>query len=88
MRNLVSTPSFEKKLGRFLSDHSELERKVEQTLNLLSRDIFDTKLKTHKLSGAMKLFYASSVDYKYRIVFSFNSASVFLFNIGTHDEVY
>ena len=88
MRALISSGSFDKKISKFLSDHRELEVKINRTLELLSKDVFYPALKTHKLSGSLKMFYSANIDYQYRIVFVFDEKNVILFNIGSHDEVY
>ena len=88
MRELISSGSFNKKLNKFLSDHKELELKTKRTFELLSKDVFYSTLKTHKLSGSLKMFYSANIDYQYRVVFGFDKKNVILFNIGSHDEVY
>ena len=88
MRELISSGSFNKKLGEFLSNHPELQIKTKRTLELLAKDVFYPLLKTHKLSGTLKIFYSANINYQYRIVFLFDKESVILVNIGSHDEVY
>jgi mRNA-degrading endonuclease YafQ of YafQ-DinJ toxin-antitoxin module len=46
---------------------------------------FHKSLKTHKLSGKYKDFWSFSVDYRYRIMFSFESSDTVVFcNVGDH----
>jgi mRNA-degrading endonuclease YafQ of YafQ-DinJ toxin-antitoxin module len=54
------------------------------SLKLKFEDPFNTKLKTHKLSGTLKDFWAFSVDYDCRVIYKFLKA----IDIGSHDEVY
>ncbi len=65
---------------------------IKSTLDLLTTDIYDLKLKTHKLKGNLKGSLACSVGYNLRIVFKIvryeNSEAILLETIGTHDEVY
>lgn len=58
---------------------------------MLEKDIFDPRLKTHKLHGKMMKHidqYACTLDYDIRILFTFDSKKVYLREIGTHNELY
>ena len=52
---------------------------------------FDSKLKTHKLSGRLKGAWSFSIEYDMRVVFYFTKdkpqKAVFV-DIGNHNEVY
>ncbi|MBK7957282.1 MAG: type II toxin-antitoxin system mRNA interferase toxin, RelE/StbE family [Bacteroidetes bacterium] len=54
-------------------------------------DPFDSRLKTHKLSGKLKDLWSFSIDQDLRVVFYFTKdkpkKAVFI-DIGNHDEVY
>jgi mRNA-degrading endonuclease YafQ of YafQ-DinJ toxin-antitoxin module len=60
-------------------------------LDVFTSDPFESKLKTHRLSGKLKDMWSFSLDYNLRIVFYFTKdkpkKAVFI-DIGTHDEVY
>jgi addiction module RelE/StbE family toxin len=60
-------------------------------LELFVNDPFDTRLKTHKLSGKLKDLWSFSIEHDLRVVFYFTKdkpkKAVFV-DIGTHDEVY
>ena len=60
-------------------------------MELFINDPFDSKLKTHKLSGKLKGLWSFSIEYDLRVVFFFTNdktkKAVFV-DIGTHDEVY
>lgn len=88
MRKLSPSKKFNKKLLSFLKTHPGLEKNVVSVLNTLCKDIFNPKLKTHKLSGNLGVFYGASINYTYRIVFYFDEEYVYLVNIGDHEEVY
>lgn len=46
---------------------------------------FDNRLLTHKLGGRLKKYWAFSIDYHYRIIFSFEAGNEIRFHaIGTH----
>lgn len=50
---------------------------------------FNSKLRTHKLSGKLKELWAFSVAYDCRVIFKFlDENKVFLIDIGGHDEIY
>lgn len=49
---------------------------------------FHPSLKTHKLHGKYKDYYAFQINYQYRLMFKFlNDNEVIFVNIGTH-EIY
>jgi mRNA-degrading endonuclease YafQ of YafQ-DinJ toxin-antitoxin module len=62
-----------------------------QKLDLFISDPFESKLKTHRLSGKLKDLWSFSLDYNVRVVFYFTKdkpKKAVLIDIGTHDEVY
>lgn len=87
-RKLYATPTFDRMAREFIAKHSYLVNKFHEVLKRLSNDIFDPKLKTHKLHGPLKDFYACRVSYDQRIVFSFNDDCVTLRSVGSHNDVY
>ncbi|MBI3195066.1 MAG: type II toxin-antitoxin system mRNA interferase toxin, RelE/StbE family [Ignavibacteriae bacterium] len=86
--------SFERAFKQRKKRNEELKEKIYSTLDLLSTDVHHSKLGTHKLKGDLKDLWACSIDYYYRIVFTFhqdprtNKEVILLVDIGTHDEVY
>ncbi len=47
---------------------------------------FDPRLKTHKLHGSMKEYWAFSISYNYRIGFTFLTGKLVHFHaVGSHD---
>jgi addiction module RelE/StbE family toxin len=87
---LLKTEFYSKKERAFLKKHSNLFEKYKETLRKLELDPFSPALKTHKLKGDLKDFYACSINYEYRIVFIIliQDDEITLFDVGTHDEVY
>jgi len=58
---------------------------IEEQIDIFRSDPFDSKLKTHKLSGGLKGFWSFSIDHRYRILFEFIEKEVVLFHsIGDH----
>jgi mRNA interferase YafQ len=86
--------SFKRALKQLIHNNNRLEIKIFETLDVLSENPFDPRLRTHKLSGKLEGFWACSIDTTYRIIFSFDDStltgerSIVLVDIGTHDEVY
>lgn len=88
MRKIVASKHFQKKLSVFLKQNPHLESKTLATVSLMEKDLFSPSLRTHKLSGKLKMFHGSWINYYYRIVFLYDKNNVYLVNIGDHDEVY
>jgi len=58
-------------------------------MELFSKNAFDSRLRTHKLTGKLEGLWAFSVAYDCRIIFKFfNDNEILLIDIGGHDEVY
>lgn len=52
---------------------------------LFRKNCFDPRLKTHKLKGKLNGHWSFSVNYSYRILFTFqDDGSVILIDIGSH----
>jgi addiction module RelE/StbE family toxin len=95
---LVQTSNFIRAVGKLSRKHSNFLIELNETLQLLTENAFDSRLKTHKLKGALNDYWACSINYDLRIIFKFVQAidhitgktvqSIMLATIGTHDEVY
>jgi mRNA interferase YafQ len=94
MKNLVSTPRFEKAFLKFARRNRFLQKKIENTLAQLADDAFAANLGTHKLEGKLSGTLACSCGYDCRILFKFDldeetdEEVILLLDVGTHDEVY
>ena len=90
MFEIIRDEKFLKKAKKFFKKHPEFINKFKDIILKLEQNPFDTSLKTHKLQGKLKDFYACSLNYEYRIILSIViiDKKVFLVDIGTHDEVY
>ena len=65
-----------------------LQREAEKKETLFRQNPFDSRLKTHKLSGALEGFYAFSISNTHRIIFDFaesDSHTARFYQVGTHD---
>lgn len=94
MRTLIWDNGFKKAFKRFVRKHPQLQEKIFETIDLLASDPFTFSLKSHKLSGQLEGFWACSVAYDCRIIYTFkrdrdtDEEMIVLIDLGTHDEVY
>ncbi len=92
MRTLIWSNTFKRAYKRTIKKHPNLDKDIELTLKLLAEDPFVLQLETHKLKGRLSGTWACRVSYDLRIIFDFvkcdEKDSIFLIEIGTHDEVY
>ena len=70
---------------------AEIELEFWNRLEIFVNEPFDSKLKTHKLSGKLKGLWSFTIEYDLRTVFFFTNdkpkQAIFV-DLGTHDEVY
>lgn len=58
---------------------------VEERVELFKKNPFDSRLKTHKLTGKLKEYWSFYIDYRYRVLFEFVTANRAIFHsIGDH----
>ena len=89
MIELIWDQKFKKSLKKRLDKSDELTKKFKSKIKLFEEDPFNPILRTHKLSGILKEYWAFSIDYNLRVIFKFiDSNTALLIDIGTHDEVY
>ena len=74
--------------------NTNLQQRIEDTLQQMEADVFAPNLAIHKLSGKLDGLQSCSCGYDCRIVFSIeqdtetDSEVIVLLDIGTHNEVY
>ena len=88
MYKLYTTKIFSRKLRTFLKSHPELEQTIKDKIDTIIKNPFDSRLKTHKLSGKLKNEWSIYLTYEHRILFILQESNIYLTNIGAHDEVY
>lgn len=94
MRQLVLTPKFKRSFRKFVLRNPNLQKRIEDTLQLMQEDKYLPKLSTHSLKGELFGLKACSCGYDCRIVFSLEIIKetreevILLLDVGTHDEVY
>lgn len=89
---LLRSSAFVRNSRKIIKRNPQLAQNIQETLELLVLDPFQSRLKTHKLKGELKDSYACSAGYDLRIILKFveyeKSQAILLESIGTHDEVY
>jgi addiction module RelE/StbE family toxin len=81
--NIYYSPKFLRQFKKLPKEVKESAIKCEK---IFKDNPFDQRLKTHKLHGTLKDYWAFSISYSYRIGFTFNNTdSVNFHAIGSHD---
>ena len=81
--------SFVRAYHKQVKENQIFKSLFDEKLKLFLENPFDSKLKTHKLSGKLKEIWSFSINYQIRVTFSFIDDNKVIFeNIGTHDKVY
>lgn len=90
MMEVSFSDSFKKAFRKRIKD-TYIEQLFWDRLEVFINNPFESKLKTHRLSGKLKELWSFSLDYNLRVVFYFTKdkpKKAVLLDIGTHDEVY
>ncbi len=81
--NIEYSPKFTKQFKKLPKETRESALKCEK---LFRKNPFDPKLRTHKLHGIMKEYWAFSISHNYRIGFTFIDGNLVRFHaVGSHD---
>ena len=75
---------------RFVKQFKKLPKEAKESAflceKLFRENPFHLKLKTHKLHGTLKEYWAFSISFSYRIGFTFIDGDLVRFHaVGTHD---
>jgi mRNA-degrading endonuclease YafQ of YafQ-DinJ toxin-antitoxin module len=89
-KSILFDSVFEKHWHKYLTGLSEKQKgHLRERLAIFKEDVFDKRLKTHRLKGHLKEYYAFSISYSDRIVFKIiDDDSVYFIEIGSHDVCY
>jgi addiction module RelE/StbE family toxin len=80
---------FKKLYKKKIKSNEGLRKRFWNSMGLFSRNPFDARLRTHKLTGKLEGLWAFSVDYDWRVIFKFlKEDEILLIDVGGHDEVY
>ena len=92
MKRLVYSPPFLRRARRCAKKWPGSAEAIREALKLLAEDIFDSRLRTHKLKGPLTGSLACSAGFDLRIVFRLieyeGSEAILLESVGSHDDVY
>ena len=62
-----------------------VQKKAEEKEKIFVENPFDPRLKTHRLHGRFREYWAFSIDYRFRIIFRFfNDRQVRFYAVGDH----
>ncbi len=79
---IVYTPNF---IREYKNLPLALQEEVKEKIALFAKDPRQPSLKTHKLKGRLQGSFSFSVNYRYRIIFEYDSGStVALLGVGDH----
>lgn len=82
MIEIIYAPIFIKSFKRL---ENNLQEEVLEKIELFKNTFNHNKLKVHKLNGVYSKCYSFSVNYKYRIVFQYESKNkVAMLAVGDH----
>ena len=76
--------------SKFQREYKKLPEEIKQAAEvkegIFRKNPFDSRLKTHKLTGELDGFWSFWITYSYRVVFDFqNEGTIRFYRIGTHD---
>ncbi len=76
------SPQFERDYRRLPQETKERAKEKEK---IFRKDPFDSRLKTHRLRGRFREFWALSIDYRFRIILRFlGEKQVRFYAVGDH----
>lgn len=89
---ILQSKKFKRKIAKLISSNSQLQEKLFDVYQMMAADLNNPKLKTHKLKGELEEYWACSLTYNIRIIFTFTTHEgekiIELLTVGGHDEVY
>jgi len=89
-KHLLLDKTFKRTFNKFRNSLSKKDRtKLRKRFEIFRENVFDNRLRTHKLKGALSDYYACSISSSDSIVFRIlDDDGVLLVDIGSHEEVY
>lgn len=79
---------FLKSYKKRIAPYPKLEKQFQAQLEKLLKDSKDPSLRDHKLIGERKNFRSFSVTGDIRVVYIIVENSIWLFDIGSHNQIY
>ena len=89
-KHLLLDKTFKRTFNKYRNSLSKKDRtKIRKRFEIFRENVFDNRLRTHKLKGTLSDYYGCSISSSDRIVFRIlDDGGVLLVDIGSHDEVY
>jgi len=90
IKYILYDKTYENKFNKYIKRLSiKKKRKLQKKIKIFKNNIFDKRLRAHKLKGNLKEYYVFSINYKDRLVFKLiDEETVYFIDIGDHDTVY
>ena len=94
MTKLIISTKFKRAVRKFTRHNSQLQLRIEETIDRICEDSSHPSLGTHKLEGKLAGLLSCSCGYDCRIIFSTEVTEdtkeivIVLLNLGTYDAVY
>lgn len=79
---------FLKNYKKRIAPYPKLEKQFQAQLEKLLKDSKDSSLRDHKLIGKRKNFRSFSVTGDIRVVYIIVDNNIWLFDIGSHNQIY
>ena len=89
-KTVVFDVAFQRKFEKYKKRLTEAGKiRLKSRLEIFKENVFDDRLKTHKLKGNLGNYYSFSISHSDRIVFKMlDEETVFFIEIGGHDICY
>ena len=82
MITILYSSEFKKSIKKY----SSYQEQIKKRIYIFQKDPYDPRLKTHKLGGELRTYFAFSITYHIRILFEFiDETTTGFIDIGTHD---
>ncbi len=82
------TQNFIKNYSKRIVKNKSIDKRFQERLQLFLANQHSPILRTHKLAGAKKNLYSFSITGDIRVIYFQEGESIFLVDIGTHNQVY
>ena len=79
---IIYSPKFLRQYKKLLP---HVQNIAENKMNIFMSDMFDSRLKSHKLSGPLEAICAFSITHSIRIIFKKYDEYIVFLQIGDHD---
>lgn len=85
---IVYHKTFKKHFKKRIAPNKKLQQRFYQRLELLIDEPNNPLLRKHQLKGKKKNYWSFSVTGDIRVIYRIEKKSLFLYDIGTHAQVY